>query len=159
MCGNLKNVSVDIKNVQTRLYADEIPLIRRKSIGEAYKIVYESAKVLIDNTGSKLRDYIQTHNSENANGFLEEFNIHRKKLTTFREKHAAKLKDVRVSIHAHYDNDIINQLDIIENLSWSETIENLVEYEKIILGFGPLFSRLIQMGLDDMRCVFEPYDI
>lgn len=159
LCGHLQNVSVDIKNIQTRLYADELPLIRRKSIGEACKIVYESSKVLIDNTGAELRHYIQSQNTELVNGFLDEFNMHRKKLTTFRETYSAKLKNVRVGINAHYDNDIIKQLDIIKNLSWSDTIETLIEYEKIILGFGPLFSRLIQVGLQDMACVFVPDDI
>ena len=144
LCGHIQLTSIQIKNVQKRLYSVETnELEKRMAIGDASLLVYESCKVIIDCTG---RAFMELLNKVLTQEQLEDFKLLRKKLTTFRKDNSKYLKDVRVKSVAHKDTDVLNQIDVIEGLNWSDCVHLLLDYEKILNAFGEFLSLLIPLG-------------
>lgn len=153
LCGHIQLTSIQVKDVQKRLYAGETnELQKRMAIGEASLLVYESSKVIIDCTG---KDFMNFLNKVLTQKQLEGFKSLRKELTAFRESNSKYLKDVRVKSVAHKDTDILNQIDIIENLNWSDCIQLLLNYEKILNSFGTFLSSLIPLGMAQLSIAFK----
>lgn len=153
LCGHIQLTSIHIKNVQKRLYSSETnELQKRIVIGDALLLVYESSKVIIDCTG---RSFMEFLNKVHSIDHLEVFKSLRKELTTFREDNSEYLKDVRVKSVAHKDTDVLNQIDIIEGLNWSECIQLLLVYEKILNAFGKFLSSLIPLGINQLSMAFK----
>lgn len=153
LCGHIQLTSIQVKDVQKRLYAEETnELQKRMAIGEASLLIYESSKVIIDCTGKDFMDFLNKVLTQKQ---LEGFKPLRKELTTFREGNSKCLKDIRVKTVAHRDLDILNQLDVIEELNWSDCIQLLLDYEKILNSFGAFLSSLIPLGMAQLAIVFK----
>ena len=144
LCGHIQLTSIQVKDVQKRLYAGETnELQKRIAIGDATLLVYESSKVIVDCTG---KDFLEFLHKVLVHDQLEDFKSLRKGLTTFREGNSKYLKDIRVKSVAHRDTDVLNQIDVIEGLNWSDCIQLLLDYEKILNDFGTYLSSLIPLG-------------
>lgn len=153
LCGHVQLTSIQVKDVQKRLYAvDTNELQKRIAIGEASLLVYESSKAIIDCTG---KDFMEFLNKGLTPKELSDFRLLRKELTTFREANSKYLKDIRVKSVAHRDMDILNQLDVIEELNWSDCIQLLLDYEKILNAFGAFLSSLIPLGNNVLAVAFK----
>lgn len=153
LCGHIQLTSIQVKDVQKRLYAAETnELQKRIAIGDASLLIYESSKVIIDCTGKQFVDFL---NKVLGQEDLSDFKSLRKDLTTFREDNSKNLKDVRVTNVAHRDKDILNQIDVIEELNWSDCIKLLLDYEKILNDFGTFLSSLIPLGNNELAKAFK----
>lgn len=153
LCGHVQLTSIQVKTIQKRLYYRESnELQKRMAIGDASLLVYESSKVIIDCTG---KDFMIFLNKMLTQEQLESFKSLRKELTTFREVNSKYLKDIRVKSVAHRDLDILNQLDVIEDLNWSDCIQLLLDYEEILNNFGAFLISLIPLGNNVLAVAFK----
>lgn len=153
LCGHIQLTSIQVKEVQKRLYAGETnELQKRIAIGDAALLVYESSKVIIDCTG---KDFLELLNKVLVHDQLEDFKSLRKGVTTFREGNSKYLKDIRVKSVAHRDTDVLNQIDVIEGLNWSDCIQLLLDYETILNDFGAFLSSLIPLGNSILADAFK----
>lgn len=153
LCGHIQLTSIQVKDVQKRLYSSEInELQKRIAVGEASLLVYESSKVIIDCTGKTFMDFL---NKVLTSDQLDGFKLLRRKLTTFREGNSKNLKDIRVKTVAHRDLDVLNQVDTLEGISWSDCIQLLLDYEKILNAFGSFLSSLIPLGNNMLASAFR----
>lgn len=153
LCGHIQLTSIQVKNIQKRLYS-ELTNEHQKimAIGDASLLIYESSKVIIDGTG---KSFIGFLSKELAPEQLEDFKSLRKELTTYREINSKSLKDIRVKNVAHRDMDILNQISVIEELNWSDCIQLLLDYEKILNRFGAYLSSLIHLGNKVLAIAFQ----
>lgn len=153
LCGHIQLTSIQVKEVQKRLYAGETnELQKRIAIGDAALLVYESSKVIIDCTG---KDFLEFLNKVLVHDQLEDFKSLRKGVTTFREGNSKYLKDIRVKSVAHRDTDVLNQIDVIEGLNWSDCIQLLLDYETILNDFGAFLGSLIPLGNSILADAFK----
>lgn len=153
LCGHIQLTSIQVKDVQKRLYAEGTnELQRRIAIGDASLLVYESSKVIMDCAG---KDFLQFLNKVLNRVELDNFKSLRKELTTFREENSKYLKDIRVKNVAHRDADILNQIDVIEELNWTDCIKLLLDYEKILNDFGAFLTSLIPLGNKELAVAFN----
>ena len=153
LCGHIQLTSIQVKEVQKRLYAGESnELQKRIIIGDATLLVYESSKVIVDCTG---KDFLEFLHKVLVHDQLEDFKSLRKGLTTFREGNSKYLKDIRVKSVAHRDTDVLNQIDVIEGLNWSDCIQLLLDYEIILNDFGAFLSSLIPLGNSMLADAFK----
>ena len=153
LCGHIQLTSIQVKDVQKRLYAGETNELRKRlAIGDASLLVYETSKVMIDCTGKEFMEFLNKVLDQEE---LDVFKSLRKGLTTFREENSKYLKDIRVKSVAHRDTDILNQVDIIEGLNWSDCIQLLLDYEKILNDFGTFLTSLIPLGNNELAVAFK----
>lgn len=153
LCGHIQLTSIHVKEVQKRLYAtDTNDLQKRIVIGDASLLIYESSKVIIDSTGKDFWEFLNKVLNQEQ---LDSFKSLRKELTTFRAKKSEYLKDVRVKSVAHKEPDFLNQVSMIESLNWSDCIQLLLDYERILNTFGTFLCSLIPMGISQLAMAFK----
>ena len=142
--GHIQMASIEIKESIKRLSSVELDEWEKQDIvGTAYISIYETSKNLVDSTGKLtvfLKNYFPAIESD-------EFKAVRKELTTFREKHSLELKNVRNSIAAHRDGDVLVQVRTIEETHICEAVQLITEYGNIVNKLGTVTSPLCQLGL------------
>lgn len=142
--GHIQMASIEIKEVIKRLSSVELNEWEKQDIVRtAYVSIYETSKKLIDSTG-KLIIFLNNYFPDTEN---HEFKTVRKQLTTFRENHSLELKNVRNSIAAHRDEDVLVQVRTMEEIQISEAIQLITEYGNIVNKLGTVTSPLCQLGL------------
>ena len=142
--GHIQMASIEIKESIKRLSSVELDEWEKQDIvGTAYISIYETSKNLVDSTGKLivfLKNYFPAIESD-------DFKAVRKELTTFREKHSLELKNVRNSIAAHRDGDVLVQVRTMEETHISEAVQLITEYGNIVNKLGTVTSPLCQLGL------------
>jgi len=119
---------------------------------QASLIIYESLNDLFDLLGKDFKTIINTklNNSELESKFL----LIRKELNQFKDNNFNRLKEIRNVATAHRDNDILKQINLIAEISWSEVIGIVTVFDKILNKLGPLLQELINYDLrklDELR--------
>ena len=142
--GHIQMASIEIKESIKRLSSVELDEWEKQDIVEtAYVSIYETSKNLVDSTGKLivfLKNYFPAIESD-------EFKTIRKELTTFREKHSFELKNVRNSIAAHRNEDVLVQVRTMSEIHISEAIQLITEYGNIVNELGTVTSPLCQLGI------------
>lgn len=142
--GHIQMASIEIKESIKRLSSVELDEWEKQDIvGTAYVSIYETSKNLVDSTGKLivfLKNYFPAIESD-------EFKTIRKELTTFREKHSFELKNVRNSIAAHRNEDVLVQVRTMSEIHISEAIQLITEYGNIVNELGTVTSPLCQLGI------------
>ena len=152
LCGHIQITSYQVKSIQKRLYSDDNELHKRMTVGEASLLIYESSKIIIDCTGKSFMDFLTKVLLSDK---LCDFKSLRKELTVFRESNSSNLKDVRVKNVAHRDSDLLNQIDVIEELNWSDCVQLLLDYEQILNKFGVFLTSIIPLGMNQLAVAFK----
>lgn len=140
LCGFIQMISLEIKSAQKSLYFETDEWHRRNIIKQAYVMMYESSEDLLQQTGKHFLDVMSLSCSEEQ---IVQFKAIRKKWSLFRKNYEDEFQDVRNKVGAHREHDVMMQINTIESLNWSQTIELLLEYEKLTIEIAPYFSALI----------------
>lgn len=85
---------------------------------------------------------------------MEKFKAVRKQLCRFYEEEKPILSKVRNNVGAHRDYDFMKQMEILEGLGWSDTIDRLHRFEKVTLEFGQSLKPLMDAGLKQIGRAF-----
>lgn len=62
--------------------------------------------------------------------------------------------DLRINVGAHRDVDFMKQMEVIDSLSWSDTLRRFHDFEKATIEFGKALSPLMDAGLRQIGASF-----
>jgi hypothetical protein len=95
-------------------------------------------------TGKKYQDIAQRLLSQAA---LAKTRIARKKLADFFKQEKPVLSEIRHNAGAHREHDFMKQMEVLEGVGWSDTIERLHRFEEVTLELGKTMKPLMEAGL------------
>ena len=95
-------------------------------------------------TGKKYQDIAQRLLSQAA---LAKTRIARKKLADFFKQEKPVLSEIRHNTGAHREHDFMKQMEVLEGVGWSDTIERLYRFEEVTLELGKTMKPLMDAGL------------
>lgn len=95
-------------------------------------------------TGKKYQDIAQRLLSQAA---LAKTRIARKKLADFFKQEKPVLSEIRHNAGAHREHDFMKQMEVLEGVGWSGTIDRLRRFEEVTLGVGKTMKPLMEAGL------------
>jgi len=95
-------------------------------------------------TGKKYQDIAQRLLSQAA---LAKTRIARKKLADFFKQEKPVLSEIRHNTGAHREHDFMKQMEVLEGVGWSDTIERLHRFEEVTLELGKTMKPLMDAGL------------
>lgn len=151
VAGQMQRCSYETKGIQKILYFEKNESSRERIAVEASVMMYEWCEDLQQMTGKQFQDIAKRLLSP---GGLAKVRMARKKLGDFFEEEKPILSKVRHNVGAHRDHDFMNEMEILEDIGWSETIERLHRFEEVTLEFGQSVSLLIQAGLKQIGNAF-----
>lgn len=84
---------------------------------------------------------------EVSDALMGDINRIRGRLADFKRKHAGRLKEVRNSMAAHRDRDVVLQLKLLDGLDRFEVYRTSVEFYEIIRDLTPALTKMMtEMG-------------
>ena len=95
-------------------------------------------------TGKKYQDIAQRLLSQAA---LARTRIARKKLADFFKQEKPVLSEIRHNAGAHREHDFMKQMEVLEGVGWSGTIDRLHRFEEVTLELGKTMKPLMEAGL------------
>ena len=95
-------------------------------------------------TGKKYQDIAQRLLSQAA---LAKTRIARKKLADFFKQEKPVLSEIRHNTGAHREHDFMKQMEVLEGVGWSGTIDRLHRFEEVTLELGKTMKPLMEAGL------------
>lgn len=143
--------SYEIKGIQKLLYFEKNENSRERIEVDASVMMYEWCDDLNELTGKKFQEIAQRLLSQID---LSNTRSARKKLKDFYDREKPILSKVRHNSGAHRDHDFMNQREILDNISWSDTIERLNKFEEVTLWLGKSITPLIEAGLKQIAKAF-----
>lgn len=75
-------------------------------------------------------------------------------LNEYKAKYISELKKIRNSCVAHREKNSIEHLRIISTLNWSDSVESLTGFDKILMKYGEFMQEVINTSLkesDELR--------
>jgi len=124
---------------------------RRYYIRQACLIICESTDSIFDLLGKDFKSL--TLNELNSSEYDSELLRIRKKLNTFKDSYYQKFREVRNMTAAHRDKDVLKQLEIIQNLCWTDSVKIIFEFNDILKNLGKYLTCLVKMSFS----VFEEF--
>ena len=91
-------------------------------------------------TGKKYQDIAQRLLSQAA---LAKTRIARKKLADFFKQEKPVLSEIRHNAGAHREHDFMKQMEVLEGVGWSGTIDRLHRFEEVTLELGKTMKPLM----------------
>ena len=126
------------------LYFEKNESSRERIAVDASVMMYEWCEDLNELTGKKYQDIAQRLLSEAA---LAKTRIARKKLADFFKQEKPVLSEIRHNAGAHREHDFMKQMEVLEEVGWSDTIERLHRFEEVTLELGKTMKPLMEAGL------------
>ncbi len=146
IAGFINIISFDFKVVGQDLILADNEWQKRYYARQACLIIYESINDFFDLLGKDFKELISTKILDKT---IEEELINvRRELNSFKANYFDMLKVIRNTAIAHRDNDSLKQVDTITNICWSDSIEIVTSYDKILNHLGQIFQRLMNIGLE-----------
>jgi len=142
-------ISFDLKVVSQDLMLAENEWQKRYYSRQVSLIIYESINDFFDLLGKDFRELISLKICDKK--VEEELMTVRKDLNSYKSKYFDKLKGIRNTAIAHRDNDSIKQIRTIIDICWSDTIEMVTSYDRILNQLGQIFQGLINIGLSNFE--------
>ena len=130
--------------VQIRHCQQQLALIGERIAVEASVMMYEWCEDLNELTGKKYQDIAQRLLSQAA---LAKTRIARKKLADFFKQEKPVLSEIRHNAGAHREHDFMKQMEVLEGVGWSGTIDRLHRFEEVTLELGKTMKPLMEAGL------------
>lgn len=148
IAGFINIVSLDLKVVGKDLYFAENEWQKRYYARQACLIIYESLNDISDLLGRDFKTLISKKFIDNT--FEGELKIIRVELNLFKSAYFVRLKEIRNISIAHRDNDIMKQIDLIKNISWSEIFGVISKFDNILNSLGQSIQKLINNGINEL---------
>ena len=144
--------SFETKGLQKLLYFEKNESGRERIAVDAYVMMYEWCNDLYELTGKKFQDIASKLLTPAE---LARTRIARKKLHDFYKEAKPELVNVRNNAGAHREHDFMKQREVLEGIGWSETIQQLHDFEVVTLELGKSMDALMKAGLMRLDKVFN----
>ncbi len=136
--------SHETKGIQIVLYFEKNENSRERIAVSAMVMMYEWCEDLLQLTGKQYQDLSKKLLSQ---GDLVKTRVARKRLGDFYEANKPVLSKVRHNVGAHRDHDFLNQMNILDEVGWAETIELIHQFEEVSLDLGKSIKPLMEACL------------
>lgn len=140
-------ISIDLKIITRDLVLAEDDWTQRHYIRQAYLLIYEFYNTYYN----EQKDYYVLIN-EKLNIIELDFqkNDVVKLLREFKKQYEKTFRVIRNTTIAHRDKDVMLQIEMIENLNYSDAIEIILKFDTIINKLGGFMQRVIAIGIADL---------
>ena len=140
-------ISMDLKIIQRDLYFSKDFWAQRYYIRQAYLLIYEFFKSYY----SEQKDFYEVINTKlDISLFVAEKDSIIKDLREYRKKYEKVFYNVRNAAVAHREVNIMAQIEVIENLNFSEAIEIILKFNELLNSLGSFLKKVIDLGLKDI---------
>ncbi|MEG1567810.1 MAG: hypothetical protein RR347_09015 [Anaerovoracaceae bacterium] len=146
--GYITLISIDVKTMQKGLYSATSEWDRRFFARQSYLIMYDAPNQI----KQQLKKLIER---DGYKSFLAELKEAQKDLEKFVVEYGKYIDTVRNNTVGHKDEKVIKQLEIIENIEWSTTIDTTNQFETLINGLGSLLQKMIDAGIKNLDTAFN----
>lgn len=143
--------SFETKGYQLLLYFEKNENTQARIIVNVSIMMYEWCEKLLGVSGKQLQDIAKRLLTQNHVVLI---NVARKRVSDFYKNEKSTLYEIRNNVGAHRDQDFMKQMDVIDSLSWSDTLERFHEFEKATLAFGKALTALMDAGLKQIGTAF-----
>ena len=144
--------SFETKEKQYQLYFEKDEHQRARLAAEACVMMYERCDDLQQLTGKEFQGLLEQFLGQ---ADLLRIRNTRKSLGDFYNKERVYLSGVRNNVGAHRDHDFMAQMEVLEGIKWSDTIDRLHRFEVVTLEFGQSLKPLMEAGLAQIARAFE----
>ena len=144
VAAQIQQCSYETKGIQKLLYFEKNESSRERIAVDASVMMYEWCEDLNELTGKKYQDIAQRLLSQAA---LAKNRIARKKLADFFKQEKPVLSEIRHNAGAHREHDFMKQMEVLEGIGWSDTIDRLHRFEEVTLELGKTMKPLMDAGL------------
>lgn len=144
VAAQIQQCSYETKGIQKLLYFEQNESSRERIAVDADEMMYEWCEDLNELTGKKYQDIAQRLLTQDA---LVKTRIARKKLADFFKQEKPVLSEIRHNAGAHREHDFLKQMEVLESVGWSDTIERLHRFEEVTLELGKTIKPLMDAGL------------
>ncbi|MCW3105547.1 MAG: hypothetical protein JWQ09_53 [Segetibacter sp.] len=146
--GYVNIISYDIKIITRDLTFARSEWQKRHYARQACLIIYESMDDIFKLLGKEFNNL--TKNRLDITELQVELKEIRQNLNTFKLGYSEKLYEIRNVSIAHRDNEVLKQIELIQQISWYDTIEMIMQYDVILNRLGAFLTKLIGKGLADL---------
>ncbi len=144
VAAQIQQCSYETKGIQKLLYFEKNESSKERIAVEASVMMYEWCEDLNELTGKKYQDIAQRLLSQAA---LAKTRIARKKLADFFKQEKPVLSEIRHNAGADREHDFMKQMEVLEGVGWSGTIDRLHRFEEVTLELGKTMKPLMEAGL------------
>ena len=144
VAAQIQQCSYETKGIQKLLYFEKNESSRERIAVDASVMMYEWCEDLNELTGKKYQDIAKRLLSEAA---LAKTRIARKKLADFFKQEKPVLSEIRHNAGAHREHDFMKQMEVLEGVGWSGTIDRLHRFEEVTLELAKTMKPLMEAGL------------
>lgn len=144
VAAQIQQCSYETKGIQKLLYFEKNESSKERIAVEASVMMYEWCEDLNELTGKKYQDIAQRLLSQAA---LAKTRIARKKLADFFKQEKPVLSEIRHNAGAHREHDFMKQMEVLEGVGWSGTIDRLHRFEEVTLELGKTMKPLMEAGM------------
>lgn len=141
----------ETKAYQLLLYFEKNENIRAQIIGDVSVMMYEWCEKILVVSGKQLQDIAQRLLDHAG---IIRINVARKKISDFFKREKQNLHYIRNIVGAHKDGDFMKQREVIDELSWSDTLTQFHDFEDATVEFGKALISLMDAGLKQVAISF-----
>ncbi len=142
-------VSFDLKIIGENLFLSTNEWGKRYFARQSAIVIYESLNDIFELSGKEFRNILSRFS--NATELKTEIKQLTTELNEYKQKYFEQLKTIRNNCAAHRDKDCIEQLKIITSLNWSESVETLTVFDKILMKYGVFMQKVINISLEESK--------
>lgn len=147
LSGFINITSIDLKIIYRDLAIEENDWSQRYYIRQAYLLIYEFYSTYY----SEQKDfYIMINKKLNISMLNEEKQNVIKLLREYKKQYERYFYTVRNNTIAHRDINIKEQISMIENLNYSEAMEIISNFDKILNQLGAFMQKVIKIDIDNL---------
>lgn len=149
IAGYVNIISYDLKIITKDLTFSRNEWQKRHYSRQACLIIYESIDDLFKLLGKEFVELTKTRlDIAELQADLKEI---RTDLNTFKSGYFEKLKNIRNVSIAHRDNQVLNQIELIQQINWSDSIGMIMQYDVILNNLGRFLTKLISIGSLELK--------
>ena len=152
VAGLAQQCNYETKGLQLLLYFEKNNNARTRIAIDASVMMYEWCEKLLRVSGKQFQDIAKRLLPQSD---FVSFNVARKKVSDFFKNEKWELHKIRNNIGAHRDDDFMKQMEVIDEMSWSDTIERFHEFEKATIEYGKSLKPLMDAGLHQIADSFD----
>jgi hypothetical protein len=149
IAGYVNIISYDLKIITRDLTFSRNEWQKRHYSRQACLIIYESIDDIFKLLGKEFVDL--TKNRLDITELEVDLKNIRKDLNNFKKGYSEKLNIIRNVSIAHRDNEVLKQIEIIQQINWSDSIGMIMQYDVILNNLGRFLTKLMNKGVQELE--------
>lgn len=149
LAGYINIVSYDLKLVGENLFFYKDEWAKRFFARQSALIIYEAINDIPALSGKKFRTLLESYSD--APQLKEDLKELMKAINDYKRKNFKRLQVIRHNCAAHRDQDCIEQLKIIAEINWSESIGYVTQFDTILMNYGKFMQKVIDISLAEAK--------